>query len=146
MRKSLTLLAAVAILIGLVAAPASADKPTDPTEFTDDFAWDAPDACTGETIHFEAHIEIREHENHRNNLTGIAYATGFTDNGYVLKGVQPIVFANHFTIFATTISDMWTNPTTGDKMHVHSVFVRKDGETHVEKFRARCVGGPTILP
>jgi hypothetical protein len=146
MRKSLTLLAAVAILIGLVAAPAAADQPTDPTEFTLDFAWDGPDACTGEIIHFETHLEIREHQGHENNLTGIAHATGSTDNGYVLKGVQPVVFANDFTLFATTFSDMWTNPETGDKMHETLVFVEKNGVSHVEKFRARCVGGPTILP
>ncbi len=140
------LLATVAILIGLVAAPAAADRPTDPTEFTLDFEWDDFDACTGEEIHFDAHLEIREHQGHRNNLTGIAHATGSTSNGYVLKGVQPIVFANHFTLFASTFSDMWTNPTTGDKMHVHGVYVEKNGEPHVDKLRMRCVGGPTILP
>jgi len=35
---------------------------------------------------------------------------------------------------------------TGIKMHVHSVFVLKDGEPHIDKLRTRCVGGPTILP
>ena len=164
MRRTLTLLATVSILIGLIAAPASADKPT---EFTVDFIFGeggiepSPlplnDPCTGEDMKwFNVHLVIREHQGHRNNLTGIAKGYGTTGSGYVLSGSPDHLMIKgdpaNPDLVVSGFSDMWTNPENGNKMHMKSVFVLKKGDTpdtpviQVDKLEATCVGGPTIEP
>ena len=155
MRRSLTLLATVAILIGLVAAPAAADKPV---EYTLDLYFDADnpglpldDPCTGESMgYIDVELVVREHQGHPNNFGGIAKGYGTTGSGYVLSGSP-----DHLMIkgdpadpefVSSGFSDMWTNPETGDKMHMHSVFILKNGVPQVDILSSRCVGGPTIEP
>ena len=66
MRRTLTLLVTVVILIGLVAAPAAADKPT---EWRLDLYFDADnpglplnDPCTGESMgYIDVYLIIRDH-------------------------------------------------------------------------------------
>jgi len=146
MRRSLTLLATVAILIGLVAAPAAADKPTHwrmPDSGT--FGWDDVDPCTGEAMRIDVYLEIREHQGHKNNLTGIAKGYGTTSSGYVLSGSPDHLMIRDDGAFVVSVfNDRWRNPETGAKMHMHSVFVLKDGVPHIDKHRSWCVGGPTI--
>jgi hypothetical protein len=149
MRRSLTLLATVAILIGLVAAPAAADKPA---EFTWEFQFprDNPDfpvidPCTGEDMIIDVQLVIREHQGHPNNLTRLAKGYGTTSSGYVLSG-SPDHFMENDKLLVNTFSDMWRNPGTGAKMHMLSVFVMKDGEVQVDRWETWCVGGPTIDP
>jgi hypothetical protein len=155
MRRSLTLLATVAILIGLVAAPAAADKPV---EYTLDLYFDADnpglplnDPCTGESMEFyDIVLVIREHQGHKDGVVGIAKGYGVTGSGYVLSGSP-----DHLRIkgdpddggfVVTGFNDSWRNPDTGAKMHMQSVFIMKDGVVQVDKFRTWCVGGPTVDP
>ena len=154
MRKSLTLLATVAILIGLVAAPAAADRPA---EFTDHFYLDASnsflplnDPCTGESMEFfDITLEVREHQ-HKDGVIWSVKGYGVTGSGYVLSGSPDhgVVKGNPEDggFVVAGFSDMWTNPETGDKMHMRSVFIMKDGVPQVDIFSSRCVGGPTIEP
>ncbi len=158
MRRSLTLLATVAILIGLVAAPAAADKPT---KMTWELYFDEStppgqglplnDPCTGESMEFfDIVLEIREHQGHKDGLVGIAKGYGVTGSGYVLSGSP-----DHLRIkgnpddggfVVSGFNDSWRNPDTGAKMHMQSLFIMKDGVIQVDKFRTWCVGGPTIEP
>jgi hypothetical protein len=154
MRRALTLLATVAILIGLVAAPASADKPT---EYRLDLYFDADnpglplnDPCTGLDMgYIDVYLIIREHQGHKNNQTGIAKGYGETGSGYVLSGSPDHLMIKGDPaspdLVVSGFSDMWTNPN-GDKMHMKSVFILKDGVVQVDILEARCVGGPTIDP
>ena len=155
MRRVLTLLATIAILIGLVAAPAAADKPVESTQILHFDETNSPlplnDPCTGESMdYFDIVLVTRLHEGHPNNIVGITKGYGTTGSGYVLSGSP-----DHFTLrgdpfvpdfVAAGFSDMWTNPVNGDKMHMHSVFVMKDGILQVDIISSRCVGAPTIEP
>jgi hypothetical protein len=161
MRRALTLLATVAILIGLVAAPASADKPT---EYRWDLYFDADnpglplnDPCTGLDMgYIDVYLIIREHQGHKNNLIAITKGYGTTGSGYELSGSPDHVMIKgdlaNPDLVVSGFSDMWTNPENGNKMHMKSVFVLKKGDTpdtpviQVDKLEATCVGGPTIDP
>ena len=155
MRRSLTLLATVAILIGLVAAPAAADKPT---EFTMELYFEGEnsplplnDPCTGESMGFyDIELVIREHQGHKDSVVGIAKGYGVTGSGYVLSGspdhllIQGDPSSPDFVV--SGFNDSWRNPETGAKMHMQSLFIMRDGIIQVDKFRTWCVGGPTIEP
>jgi hypothetical protein len=153
MRRSLTLLATVAILMGLVAAPASADKPT---EFTVElqFPRDNPDflvndPCTGKDMVVDVQLVIREHQGHKNNLVAHIKGYGTTSSGYVLSGSPEHLMVKgdpaNPDLVVSGFSDMWTNPN-GDKMHMKSVFILRNGVIQVDIFESKCVGGPTIDP
>ncbi len=154
MRRSLMLLATVAILIGLVAAPAAADKPFDYRIPDVGFLeWDDFDACTGEAMHVKVYLEVSEHQ-HRNNVTGIAKGYGETSTGYVLSGSpNPLMIKGSWEdeeLVATAFTDIWTKPN-GDKMRQHSVWVDKSGggplaDPQVDIFTSSCIGGPTVGP
>ena len=147
MRRSLTLLATVAILIGLVAAPAAADKPTKyripPVGFIE---WDDVDACTGEAMQVKVYLDVSEHI-HGNNVTGIAKGFGTTSTGYVLSGSpNPLMIKGdweNIEFLMSVFTDIWTKPN-GDKMRVHSTFVLKGGVPQVDILTSSCIGGPTI--
>ncbi len=149
------LLATVAILIGLVAAPAAADKPA---EFEVRYLFEGEssplplnDPCTGLDMgYIDVLLVVREHQGHRNNLIANVKGYGTTGSGYVLSGSP-----DHLTIkgdptdpelVVSVFSDMWNNPETGDKMHMHSVFILKNGVPQVDILSSRCIGGPTIEP
>jgi hypothetical protein len=154
MRRTLTLLATVSILIGLIAAPASADKPA---EFRVDFTVNAGnpvlplnDPCTGLDMgYMDIYLIIREHQGHKKNLTGIVKGYGVTGSGYVLSGSPDhlMIKGDPETdgLVVSGFNDMWTNPN-GDKMQMRAIFVMKDGVVRVDKFTSRCVGGRTIDP
>ncbi len=155
MRRTLTLLATVAILIGLVAAPASADTPTEYTIelYFEEGSSPLPlnDPCTGESMeYFDILLVITEHQGHSNNLAGIAKGYGTTGSGYVLSGSPDHLMIKGDLadpeLVASTFSDMWTNPETGDKMHMQSVLVLKDGVVQVDRLSSTYVGGPTMDP
>jgi hypothetical protein len=140
------------VLIGLVAGPAAADPPT---EFTLDLYFDETnsplpltDPCTGESMgYFDLELVVRAHLGHPNNTVVGAKGYGTTGSGYVLSGgPDHRVEWDGGASFASTFSDMWTNPETGDKMHMRSVWVVKDGVPQVDILTSRCVGGPTIEP
>jgi len=155
MRRSLTLLATVGLLIGLVAAPATADKPA---EFTVDLYFDADnpglplnDPCTGESMEFfDITLVVREHQGHKDGFNWIVKGYGITGSGYELSGSPDhgVVKGNpdEEGFVVAGFNDSWKNPDTGAKMHMQSVFHMKDGEVQVDRLRTWCVGGPTIEP
>ncbi|MEN8041580.1 MAG: hypothetical protein ABFR95_08775 [Actinomycetota bacterium] len=154
MRRSLTLLATIAILVGLVAAPAAADQPVEYSielEFpADNPFFPVTDPCTGDDMIFYITLNIREHQGHGNMLTGIAKAYAYTSTGYELSGDPDHLMIKGDPadpdLVVSGFNDSWRNPDTGAKMHMQSVFILKDGEVQVDKFRSWCVGGETILP
>jgi len=143
MRRSLTLLATVMVLIGLMAAPAAADKPTEApflTEFSDF------DPCTGLEMDVTIAGTFFDHLGHNNNFVGhIGERTGFTSSGYVLVGGH-----DNFRLNKNGLSggfkDVWRNPDSGNKMQVAGRFLVVKGTVVIDRFDVRCVGGPTILP
>ena len=148
------LVAAWIVFVVCAAAPAAADKPAEESIYLE-FPADNPffpvtDPCTGDDMTFFITLEIREHQGHRNNLTGIAHAYADTDTGYVLSGDPDHIMIkgdpSDPELVVSVFNDSWRNPDTGAKMHMQSVFILKDGEVQVDKFRSWCVGGPTILP
>jgi len=142
MRRSLTLLATVAILIGLVAAPAAADKPTEIPyldEFTDF------DPCTGEEMDVTVEGTIFLHE-HKNNLVHrLGERTGSTSSGYVLIGGHDNFRENNNGVYVS-FKEVWRNPGNGDKMQTTMRFRLVGNAPVVGSLDLRCVGGPTILP
>lgn len=144
MRKPLTLLATVAVLIGLMAAPAVADQPSESeATYVDDDAWDP---CAGEVMKETIHVVSAVHT-HKNNIVEKAKVTGFTDNGYVLLS-SPDIVVERDDFVMTTYNKRWINTTTGDRMHTSRVIVIKfdDSGFDVKVWtpRAWCTSGPTI--
>ena len=143
MRRSLTLLATVMVLVGLMAAPAAADKPTVVGPFTDVFT-DA-DPCNGVLQEITLNITLFEHQSHENNFVGRSVLTGTTDAGYVMTGHHETFVANK-TGVRTNFKDVWRNPDTGDKFQATGSFRVVGNSPVVDSFNLRCVGGPTIFP
>ena len=143
MRRSFTLLATVMILVGLMAAPAAADKPTESPyldEFTD------VDPCTGLEMDITVMGTFFDHVGHNNNFVGhIGERSGFTSSGYVLVGGHDN-FRAHRNGVSGTFKDVWRNPDNGDKMQATGRFLEVKGAVVIDRFDLRCVGGPTILP
>jgi hypothetical protein len=143
MRRSLTLLATVMVLIGLIAAPAAADPPTEApflAEFTD------VDPCTGLEMDITVMGTFFDHIGHNNNFVGrIGERTGFTSSGYVLVGGHDNFRANKNGV-SGTFKDVWRNPDNGDKIQATGRFLEVKGDVVIDRFDLRCVGGPTILP
>jgi hypothetical protein len=142
MRRSLMLLATVMVLVGLMAAPAAADKPTQIGPFQDVFV-DA-DPCNGTLQEITLNITLFEHQ-HKNNFVGRSVLTGSTDAGYILTGHHE-TFVQNKNGERVNFKDMWRNPVTGDKMHATGSFRMVGNSPVVESFDLRCVGGPTIFP
>jgi hypothetical protein len=144
MRRTLTLLAAVAVLIGLVAAPAAADQPrTQELTYVDDDAWDP---CAGEVMEETIHVVSAMHE-HKNNIVETAKVTGFTSSGYELLS-SPDIVVERADFVMTTYNKRWINTENGDRMHTSRVIVVKIDESgfdvKVWTPRAWCTSGPTI--
>lgn len=144
MRRSLTLLATIAILIGLVAAPAAADEPsTQVKTYVDPDAWDP---CNGESMVETIDVVSAVHK-HKNNIIETAKATGSTSNGYELLR-SPDIVVERADFIMTTYNKRWINTTSGDRMHTSRVVVIKidgsDWDFKVWSPRAWCTSGPTI--
>ena len=145
MRKPLTLLATVAVLIGLVAAPAAADQPrTQEQTYLDDDAWDP---CAGEVMVETIRVVSAVHE-HKNNIVETAKVTGSTSSGYELLR-SPDIVVERADFIMTTYNKRWINTENGDRMHTSRVIVIKFGESGLDikvwTPRAWCTSGPTIL-
>ena len=123
MRRTLTLLATVAILIGLVAAPAAADKPI-PITFTFTEGVLDVNPCTGAEIELYLTFEGYEHGHlddpftqddfaHQNNyVRGGAFTSGYTSDGYVLDHGREhwMINDNHKNrTLIVTFHNMWSN-------------------------------------
>lgn len=144
MRRSLTLLATVMVLIGLVAAPAAADKPEVFGPFTNEFS--DFDPCTGRLMDISITFKAFGHEEHNNNFVGrLGERTGFTNTGYILVGGHDNVRENK-NGESSGFKDVWRNPDNGDKIQATGRFLLVKGTVVIDRFDLRCVGGPTILP
>ena len=142
MRRSLTLLATVAILIGLVAAPAAADRPTE-FPYLDEFK--DFDPCTGLPMDVTLEGTRFVHE-HKNNLVDrLGERTGSTSSGYVLIGGHDNLRITKNGVFVS-FKEVWRNPDNGDKMQTTMRFRLVGNASVVDSLDLRCVGGPTILP
>jgi hypothetical protein len=137
MRRSLTLLATVAILIGLVAGPAAADKPTHVSDTLGEWVngfLGLDDPCNeGESLGgYNIVLEGRIHEGHAKNFVGILKGSGTTDNGgYVMSGSPDHVMVKYGPdggIYIEGFSDTWYSPETGDRFRMTSMFMEKDGK------------------
>ena len=138
-----TALATIAILIGLVAAPAVADPPTTVASFTN--VYPGADPCNGDTQVFTLNGTATAHIGHNNNFVGRSFMTGTTDAGYIMTIHHETYVANkggkrsHF-------KDVWRNPETGDKMEVSGGIRYVGNSAEIYEAIYRCVGAPTILP
>lgn len=142
MRRSLTLLATVMVLVGLVAAPAAADKPTVLGPFTNEFS--DFDPCTGEEMDIELTFTVFEHQGHNNNfVVRLGERTGETSAGYILVGGHDGFRANTGGEFGS-FKDVWRNPENGDKIQATGRFRMVGNSRVIDSFDLRCVGGPTI--
>ena len=141
MRRSFTLLATVMILVGLMAAPAAADKPTESPyldEFTD------VDPCTGLEMDVTVMGTFFDHVGHNNNFVGrIGERTGFTSAGYVLVGGHDNFRAKEHGV-SGSFKDVWRNPDSGDKMQATGKFRVVGNSAVIDSLDLRRVGGPTV--
>lgn len=141
MRQSLTVLAVVLAVFGLMAAPAMADRPLVETE-EETFGGFNP--CTEQDNEVTVIWETRIHD-HGHNSVVTAKTTGTTDDGFVLKGVEREIdseIVEGTGIFHFSFKDVWRNPTTGEAYIVHLTLVI-DASTdvwRVENFSERCLG------
>jgi hypothetical protein len=146
MRRSLTLLVTVGVLIGLMAAPAAADKPTnfqpDPVVFY------PINPCTGLVHEVTVNVDVFEHQGGHPNggFVGRAVRTGSTSDGYVMEHGREVQMANG-NVFVNPFKDFWRNDD-GSKFIAQGVFIVdiKNDEVQVDRFSLRCLGAPTILP
>jgi hypothetical protein len=142
MRRSLTLLATVMVLIGLIAAPAAADKPTVIGPITNEFS--DFDPCTGDEMGITITFTVFEHQGHNHNFVGrLGERTGETSNGYVLIGGHDN-FQGNENGASGGFKDVWRNPDNGNKMQATGKFRVVGNSAFVDSFDLRCVGGPTV--
>ena len=137
-RRTIALVAVTALLfVGLSAAPALADKPTE-----DSFSVTFPSVnpCTGLGHEVTLNLEFRDHLGHDGNFVGHLSRTGSTDDGYVMNhGVDNFVFNGN--VIRAAFTDQWRHAD-GSKFKVHGVFVLdlSAGEVLVDRFSLTCIG------
>jgi hypothetical protein len=132
-RLAIPVLAAL-LVVGLVAAPAAADKPTPisyPEEVTD------TNPCTGEE--FTAYLTFEGYEHHhKNNYVRTGTLTGSTTDGYFSdNGREKLVVGQRTATL--TFHSTWSNDE-GSKYKVNGVFVTHldTGDGHWD-INARCI-------
>jgi hypothetical protein len=126
-------------LFGLLASPVAADPPNigeqEVAEFT---AWNpCLNMYEDHTViftpfdHFHANNEvIRDKDRH-----------GFTESGFLLKGVFHVVFRPDGVFWH--IKDKWRNPVTHDMFHFEGTFRVVGNAPVVEESSLTCITGPT---
>jgi hypothetical protein len=167
MERTLTLLATVAILIGLVAAPAAADKPTEQivTINSEEEGFEVWDACTGERMYDTIVWTAATHE-HRNNIVEVGKVTGYTystagdqsTRGSIMSKSPDITMVNsNGEVLMSVYNKKWHNPDTGDTMRTSRVIVIKDftgfdteywlnWDIQIWTSRSWCISSPTVPP
>jgi hypothetical protein len=142
MRRLLTLLATVTVLMGLIAAPASADKPLVDGPIINGPFTDT-DPCTGNDMEITINFTVFVHVGHNNNFViRFADRSGSTDTGYVLLGGHDNFRENNNGVSAS-FKDVWRNPDSGDKMQATGRLRIVGSSAVIDSFDLRCVGGPT---
>jgi len=141
MRRLLTVLATVAMMMGVLAVPAVADEAE---VFTDTVTFEAGNPCSGElhivTINFL--ISVHDHED---EVLVRLRRTGETSDGFIMEHGKETI-SEGGGVFSAQFRDPWNNPDTGEKFEAAGRFLEVDGEVIVDDFRLACVSGPTILP
>jgi hypothetical protein len=142
MRRLLTLLATVMVLMGLIAAPAAADKPFVDGPFTAGPFTDI-DPCTGDPMEVTITFTVFVHEGHNNNFViRFGDRSGSTDTGYVLLGGHDNFREDNNGVSAS-FKDVWRNSENGDKMQATGRLREVGSSAVIDSFDLRCVGGPT---
>lgn len=140
MRRTLMLAAAAAMLIGLLAAPAAADRPAEFGPFTNG-PFPEIDPCTGGDMYVTINFTVFVHEGHKNNFViRFGERSGSTDTGYVLIGGHENGRDNK-NGESGSFKDVWRNPDTGDKMQASGKFRIVGNSPEIDSFDLRCVGG-----
>ena len=142
MRRLLTLLVTVVVLIGLMAAPAAADQPTVFGPFTDGPFPDT-DPCTGLEMFVTINLTFYDHIGHGNNFVGRADKTGTTSSGYVMVGGHDNFQANNNVVIGS-FKDVWRDPVDGTKIQATGRLRIAGNSMVIDEFDLRCVGAPTI--
>lgn len=141
MRRALILLATAMILIGLIAAPAAADRPTEIGPITNGPFPDI-DPCTGDPMMVTINFTVFVHEGHKSNfVVRLGERSGSTDTGYVLIGGHDNGRENK-NGESGSFKDVWRNPDNGDKMQAAGRFRDVGNSAVIDTFDLRCVGGP----
>lgn len=140
MRRTLTLLTTVAILIGLVAAPAAADKPI-PINFDEPTIFGV-NPCTELPHEIQLRFEGYEHFHQNNYVRSGAFSSGSTSDGYVMDhGREHWVISDSHNNHSlnVTFHNTWSNDG-GSKFAVTGIW-RWDFDTGENRYRfnARCI-------
>ena len=131
------------VLVGLMAAPAAADKPAEFGPFTDG-PFQGFDPCTGLEMDVEITFTVFVHEGHNNNFVNrFGERTGETSSGYVLVGGHDDYRDNNNGASAS-FKDVWRNPENGNKLQATGRLRMVGNSAGIDSFDIRCVGGPTI--
>ena len=141
MRRTVILALAAMTMIGLLAAPAGAGKPTELGPFSDTFP--ETDPCTGGPMEVTLVEMVYLHDDHKNNFVVRVQRSGTTDVGYEMLNGQDKFIANKGGERAN-FKDVWRNPETGQKMQASGAFRMVGNSPVVDSFNLRCVGGPTL--
>lgn len=135
-RKFLVAVGALLLSVGL-ALPAAADLPV-PDSFTEVFTDVNP--CTGEEQDFIIITQTRVHQ-HQKNIVVTGSRTGSTDGGFeIVNGT--FHSAENKNTLALGLTDVWHNPTTGERFMANGTIVLdlKTLTVRVERFEPRCLG------
>lgn len=141
MQRTVILTVAAMTMIGLLAAPAAAGKPTQLGPFEDTFP--DTDPCTGGPMEVTLIEVVYVHDDHKNNFVQRIQRSGTTDVGYEMLNGQDKFIANNGGARAN-FKDVWRNPETGHKMQASGAFRMVGNSPVVDSFNLRCVGGPTL--
>lgn len=134
MRRVVTLVAVVLVMVGVMAVPAAADG-----EFTfrDSFTFEDINPCSGELQTVTINVLVQVHE-HPDDLFIRARRTGYTSTGFVMAHGW-----ERFTISDGTITshfeDPWNNPETGEKFGVAGRWSEVDGVLAFDEFVITCL-------
>lgn len=143
MRRRLTLLLSVVLLLGLMAAPAAADPPV-VFSFPDGFT--GVDPCTGNDHEGTLEVTIYLHEGHDGDgsFRGRVDLTGTTDSGYVLIDNDFVFGENAEGLFREQFEEIWYNAENGDMYRFSGdATVTPDGLV-MDSVENRCLSGPTF--
>lgn len=124
--------AIVVALAGLMALPAAADAPI---EFSETETFLALNPCTEEIHRVTITVDGRLHEHGDRQVEHYRHS-GFTDDGYVLKGVESFVFNGNAE--RGVFNDIWRRAD-GSAFKVQGRFVATEDEVVVDDFTIRCI-------
>lgn len=132
MRRILTLLAVVSMLLGVMAAPAAAD----PVVFEDSTTFVDLDPCSGVEQEITIYFTIWVNETD-DGVDVRVRRTGHTSAGFVMEHGKE-TFTAFDGVEMGEFEDPWRNPATGASFVAQGRFLMVDGEVLVDEFRLVC--------